>query len=221
MEQSTSFPVISFGTATVTLYTSNTSLLGNPIGGNTASNFSFSERPRRVSDSDDDGFVQARGRQIVSSRWPVPKPDRAEEPRHDRAARRSLRSSGPHGAAARRWSLDNPPEAFQPCSAGLGGGADQDRLQQPRYRRRRERRRQFALTAEIWRRAGGGDRLLQTCRPALPRPECRERDAEVVLDTRRLQRHPIARPFLKRRAEAATASSSQQPCRLSNSGDVP
>ena len=31
----------SFGTAAVTLYTSNTSLLGNLIGGNTASNFSF------------------------------------------------------------------------------------------------------------------------------------------------------------------------------------
>jgi hypothetical protein len=41
MKQSTSFPVISFGTAAVTLYTSNTSLLGNLIGGNTASNFSF------------------------------------------------------------------------------------------------------------------------------------------------------------------------------------
>jgi hypothetical protein len=37
--------------------------------------------------------------------------------------------------------------------------------------------RQFALTADIWRRAVGGDRLLQTCRPALPRPDCRERDA--------------------------------------------
>ena len=41
MKQSTSFPVISFGTAAVTLYTSNTSLLGNLIGGNTDSNFSF------------------------------------------------------------------------------------------------------------------------------------------------------------------------------------
>jgi len=41
MKQSTSFPVISFGTAAVTLHTSNTSLLGNLIGGNTASNFSF------------------------------------------------------------------------------------------------------------------------------------------------------------------------------------
>jgi hypothetical protein len=41
IKQSTSFPVISFGTAAVTLYTSNTSLLGNLIGGNTASNFSF------------------------------------------------------------------------------------------------------------------------------------------------------------------------------------
>jgi hypothetical protein len=41
IEQSTSFPVISFGTAAVTLYTSSTSLLGNLIGGNTASNFSF------------------------------------------------------------------------------------------------------------------------------------------------------------------------------------
>jgi hypothetical protein len=41
MKQSTSFPVISFGTAAVTLYTSNTSLLGNLIGGNAASNFSF------------------------------------------------------------------------------------------------------------------------------------------------------------------------------------
>jgi hypothetical protein len=35
MKQLTSFPVISFGTAAVTLYTSNTSLLGNLIGGNT------------------------------------------------------------------------------------------------------------------------------------------------------------------------------------------
>jgi len=41
MKQSTSFPVISFGPGAVTLYTSNTSLLGNLIGGNTASNFSF------------------------------------------------------------------------------------------------------------------------------------------------------------------------------------
>jgi hypothetical protein len=41
IKQSTSFSVISFGTAAVTLYTSNTSLLGNLIGGNTASNFSF------------------------------------------------------------------------------------------------------------------------------------------------------------------------------------
>jgi hypothetical protein len=41
MKQSTAFPVISFGTAAVTLYTSNTSLVGNLIGGNTASNFSF------------------------------------------------------------------------------------------------------------------------------------------------------------------------------------
>jgi hypothetical protein len=41
MKQSTFFPVISFGTAAVTLYTSNTSPLGNLIGGNTASNFSF------------------------------------------------------------------------------------------------------------------------------------------------------------------------------------
>ena len=41
MKQSTSFPVISFGTAAVTLYTSNTSVLGTLIGGNTDSNFSF------------------------------------------------------------------------------------------------------------------------------------------------------------------------------------
>jgi hypothetical protein len=39
MKQSTSFPVISFGTAAVALYTSNTSVLGNLIGGNTDSNF--------------------------------------------------------------------------------------------------------------------------------------------------------------------------------------
>lgn len=39
MKQSTSFPVISFGTAAVTLYTSNASLLGNLIGGNTDSDF--------------------------------------------------------------------------------------------------------------------------------------------------------------------------------------
>lgn len=41
IKQSTSFPAISFGSATVTLYTSTASLLGNLIGGNTASNFSF------------------------------------------------------------------------------------------------------------------------------------------------------------------------------------
>lgn len=41
MKQSTSFPVISFGTAAVTLYTSNTSLLGNLIEGNADSNFSI------------------------------------------------------------------------------------------------------------------------------------------------------------------------------------
>jgi hypothetical protein len=57
MKQSTSFPVISFGTAAVTLYTSNTSLLGNLIGGNTASNFSFLS-VRGLSYSDDDGFLQ-------------------------------------------------------------------------------------------------------------------------------------------------------------------
>ena len=41
MKQSTSFPAISFGTAAVTLYTSNISLLGNLINGNTDSNFSI------------------------------------------------------------------------------------------------------------------------------------------------------------------------------------
>jgi hypothetical protein len=41
MKQSTSFPAISFGKAAVTLYTSNTSPLGNLISGNTASNFSI------------------------------------------------------------------------------------------------------------------------------------------------------------------------------------
>jgi hypothetical protein len=41
MKQSTLFPVISFGTATVSLYTSNVSLLGNLIGGNTDANFSI------------------------------------------------------------------------------------------------------------------------------------------------------------------------------------
>ena len=41
MKQSTLFPVISFGTATVSLYTSNISLLGNLIGGNTDGNFSI------------------------------------------------------------------------------------------------------------------------------------------------------------------------------------
>jgi hypothetical protein len=41
MKQSTSFSVISFATATVTLYTSNTSPLGKLIGGYTDSNFSF------------------------------------------------------------------------------------------------------------------------------------------------------------------------------------
>jgi hypothetical protein len=41
MKQSTLFPVISFGTATVTLYTSKNSPLGDLIGGNTDSNFSI------------------------------------------------------------------------------------------------------------------------------------------------------------------------------------
>jgi hypothetical protein len=41
MKQSTLFPVISFGTAAVSLYTSNISLLGNLIGGNADGNFSF------------------------------------------------------------------------------------------------------------------------------------------------------------------------------------
>jgi hypothetical protein len=41
MKQSPSFPVISFGTAAVTLYTSNTSLLGKLMCDNTDSNFSF------------------------------------------------------------------------------------------------------------------------------------------------------------------------------------
>jgi len=41
MKQSTLFPVISFGTAAVSLYTSNVSLLGNLIGGNTDGNFSI------------------------------------------------------------------------------------------------------------------------------------------------------------------------------------
>ena len=58
MKQSTSFPVISFGTAAVTLYTSNTSLLGNLIGGNTASNFSFLS-VRGVYPAATDGLVAA------------------------------------------------------------------------------------------------------------------------------------------------------------------
>jgi hypothetical protein len=41
MKQSTLFPVISFGAATVSLYTSNVSLLGKLIGGNTDANFSI------------------------------------------------------------------------------------------------------------------------------------------------------------------------------------
>ncbi len=41
IKQSTSFPVISFGTAAVTLYTSNASLLGKLIGGNTDLDFTF------------------------------------------------------------------------------------------------------------------------------------------------------------------------------------
>jgi hypothetical protein len=41
MKQSTLFPVISFGAATVSLYTSNTSLLGKLIGGNADGNLSF------------------------------------------------------------------------------------------------------------------------------------------------------------------------------------
>jgi hypothetical protein len=41
MKQSTLLPVISFGTAAVSLYTNNISLLGNLIGGNTDSNFSI------------------------------------------------------------------------------------------------------------------------------------------------------------------------------------
>jgi hypothetical protein len=39
MKQSTLFPLISFGTAAVSLYTSNVSLLGKLIGGNTDANF--------------------------------------------------------------------------------------------------------------------------------------------------------------------------------------
>jgi hypothetical protein len=41
MEQSTLFPAISFGTASVSLYTINTSVLGQLIGGNAHGNFSF------------------------------------------------------------------------------------------------------------------------------------------------------------------------------------
>jgi hypothetical protein len=41
IKQSTLFPVIGFGTATVSLYTSKISLLGNLIGGNMDGNFSF------------------------------------------------------------------------------------------------------------------------------------------------------------------------------------
>src|ERR1700730_19332684 len=41
MKQSTSFPVISFGTAAVTLYTSKNSPLGDLIGGNSDSDFTF------------------------------------------------------------------------------------------------------------------------------------------------------------------------------------
>jgi hypothetical protein len=41
MKQSTLFPVISFGTAAVSLYTSNVSLLGKLIGGNTDGSFSI------------------------------------------------------------------------------------------------------------------------------------------------------------------------------------
>jgi len=41
MKQSTSFPVISFGTAAVALYTSSSSPLGNLIEGNTDSDFSY------------------------------------------------------------------------------------------------------------------------------------------------------------------------------------
>jgi hypothetical protein len=44
MKQSTSFPVILFGTAAVTLYTSNTSLLGNLIGGNYGLEFFHPQR---------------------------------------------------------------------------------------------------------------------------------------------------------------------------------
>src|SRR5207302_792374 len=51
------------------------------------------------------------------------------------------------------------------------------------------------------RRAVGGDRLLETRRPALPRPEPRERIAEVVLGRRPVERHPTASPFRERRAE--------------------
>ena len=41
IKQSTSFPVISFGTAAITLYTSKNSPLGDLIGGNTDSDFSI------------------------------------------------------------------------------------------------------------------------------------------------------------------------------------
>jgi hypothetical protein len=46
--------------------------------------------------------------------------------------------------------------------------------------------------------AVGGNRLLQTSRPALPFSECPKRDTKVVLGRRPIERSPITRPFLKR-----------------------
>src|SRR5271167_1602908 len=44
----------------------------------------------------------------------------------------------------------------------------------------------------------GGDRLLQTRRPALPLPQTLQRVAAIVLRHRPVERHPLARPLLER-----------------------
>ena len=64
MKQSTSFPVISFGTAAVAVYTSNASLLGNLIGGNTDANFLHLKRSWGLLYGHNDCHGETRWREI-------------------------------------------------------------------------------------------------------------------------------------------------------------
>jgi hypothetical protein len=57
------------------------------------------------------------------------------------------------------------------------------------------------MRAFLQRGAVGGDCRLQPLRPNLPLPKRAERIPEVVLGHRPVQRHPIARFFLERRAK--------------------